>query len=210
MDTKLPKVSGELHPEKDVQLRVRDKTVKEKEKKYADTRRRTKSRKFMMGETVLVRQEKRNKLSTPFEPIPYHVTRIKGSMITAQRTTDNRTVTRNSSFFKSIPPVPKIQPTVADDVVRESTEQSLPDPQTRHGPLQEQENVPPSETVVGECMEQDRLAAPTSNTNHTRFPTRNRKNLSTTDSITLDSISCILLSCLTRLQSANSYTEDIY
>ena len=70
----------------------------------------------MMGETVLVRQEKRNKLSTPFEPIPYHVTRIKGSMITAQRTTDNRTVTRNSSFFKSIPPVPKIQPTVADDV----------------------------------------------------------------------------------------------
>ena len=175
MDTKLPKVSGELHLEKDVQLRVRDKTAKKKEKKYADTRRRTKLRKFMMGETVLVRQEKRNKLSTPFEPIPYHVTRVKGSMITAQRTTDNRTVTRNSSFFKSIPPVPKIQPTVADDVVRESTEQSLPDPQTRHGPLQEQENVPPSETVVGERMEQDHLAAPTSNTNHTRFPTRNRK-----------------------------------
>lgn len=103
------------------------------------------------------------------------MTRVKGSMITAQRTTDNRTVTRYSSFFKSIPPVPKIQPIVADDVVRESTEQSLPDSQTRHGPLQEQENIPPSETVVGERMEQDRLAAPTSNTNHTRFPTRNRK-----------------------------------
>ena len=133
----------------------------------------------MMGdrESVLVRQEKRNKLSTPFEPISYHVTRVKGSTITAQTTTDNRNVTRNSSFFKTIPPFPKIQPTVADDVVRQSTEQSLPDPQTRHGPLQEQENVSPSEVVVGERMEQDRLAAPTSNTDHTRFPTRNRKKL---------------------------------
>ena len=77
------------------------KAVKEKEKKYADTRRHTKSRKFMMGQTVLVQQEKKNKLTTLFEPIPYHVTRVKSSMITAQRTTDNRTVTRNSSFLKA-------------------------------------------------------------------------------------------------------------
>ena len=43
-------------------------------------------------------------------------------MITAQRATDNRTVTQNSSFFKSLPPILNIQRTIANDVVHVSPE----------------------------------------------------------------------------------------
>ena len=49
---------------------------------------------------MLVKQEKTNKLSTPYGPTPHIVERVKGSMITATR--GNARTTRNSSFFKKI------------------------------------------------------------------------------------------------------------
>ena len=42
----------------------------------------------------------RNKFSTPFQPIPYIVERVKETMITAKRTADQRRITRNSSHYK--------------------------------------------------------------------------------------------------------------
>ena len=59
------------------------------------------------GDTVLLRQENKSKLSTPFEGIPYTVFQKKGSMVTAKRTTDGRMVTRNTKDFKSSPPTTK-------------------------------------------------------------------------------------------------------
>ena len=53
-----------------------------------------------IGDTVLVRQKKVNKFSTYFEPTPYEVVLVKGSMISARRMHDGRVVTRNSSFYK--------------------------------------------------------------------------------------------------------------
>jgi len=67
-------------------------------KQYADTKSR--HRRVSVGDTVLVRVQKTNKLSTPFSPSTYRVTRVKGTMVTAQR--GDHTVTRNISFYKVI------------------------------------------------------------------------------------------------------------
>ena len=53
------------------------------------------------GDTVLVRQPKKNKLSTPFNPEPLVVEEKKGSMVTASD--GFKSITRNSSMFKIIP-----------------------------------------------------------------------------------------------------------
>ena len=70
---------------------------------YADKRANAKPSPIREGDTVLLRQEKKNKLSTPFEGIPYTVFQKKGRMVTAERTTDGRMVTRNTKDFKSCP-----------------------------------------------------------------------------------------------------------
>ncbi|CAB4008234.1 Hypothetical predicted protein [Paramuricea clavata] len=62
--------------------------------------RRSKSSKIEEGNSVLVRNKKRGKLQTPFQPTPYEVIKKKGSMITAQRGAHQ--VTRNSSHFKKV------------------------------------------------------------------------------------------------------------
>ena len=72
-------------------------------KKYADKRANAKPSPIREGDMVLLHQEKKNKLSTPFEGIPYTVFQKKGSMVTAERTTDVRMVIRNTKDFKSCP-----------------------------------------------------------------------------------------------------------
>ena len=69
-------------------------------KEYADHTRNTVNHNISTGDIVLVRQRRRNKFGTSFEPIPYIVERVKGAMITAKRTTDQRRITRNSSHYK--------------------------------------------------------------------------------------------------------------
>ena len=86
---------------------VRQKDAKQKMKMYADKRANAKPSPTREGDTVLLRQEKKNKLSTPFEGIPYTVFQKKGSMVAAERTTDGRIVTWNTKAFKSCPPSTK-------------------------------------------------------------------------------------------------------
>ena len=69
-------------------------------KNYADNKRNASECKLKMGDAVLARQEKKNKLSSIFDPVPFKITAIKGSMITATRS--SKTITRNSSFFKQV------------------------------------------------------------------------------------------------------------
>ena len=88
-----------------------DATRKEKMKEYADKCSDAKSTDLSVGDKVLIKQPKQNKMSTPFKPEPLQITHKKGSMITAQNGECN--VTRNSSFFKlpsNIPvhPVPSV------------------------------------------------------------------------------------------------------
>ena len=49
---------------------------------------------------MLVRAPKVNKFSSYYDPVPYKVTDVKGSMITAAR--PGHLITRNTSFFKKI------------------------------------------------------------------------------------------------------------
>ena len=51
-----------------------------------------------LGDTVLVKQPKRNKFTTTFDPIPLTVVAVKGSMISAQEARTQ--ITRNISHFK--------------------------------------------------------------------------------------------------------------
>ena len=54
-------------------------------KSYADKRRNAKLSKLYVGNRVLVKQDKENKLTTLFDARPYEVTNKKGNMVTGQR-----------------------------------------------------------------------------------------------------------------------------
>ena len=95
-----------LSNEEDPKVRKRDALAKQKMKMYADKTTNLKPSP-VQGDTVLLRQQRKNKLSTPFEGIPYTVFQKKGSMVTAERITDGRMVTGNTKDFKSCPPSTK-------------------------------------------------------------------------------------------------------
>ena len=61
----------------------------------------------------MIKQPKQNKISIPFRPEPLQITHKKGSMITAQN--GERTVTRNSSFFKKLPSNTPVHPVPSDE-----------------------------------------------------------------------------------------------
>ncbi len=79
----------------------RHETKGEEKKKYADTRSKAQHRTQQIGDTVLVREQRKHKLSSPYNKIPYTVTSIKGTMITTTNVYVH-SITRNCSQFKSI------------------------------------------------------------------------------------------------------------
>ena len=84
---------------KDEKMNGNDAKYKEKIKTQRENRNTTRN-KLLLGDYVLVKKQKKNKWSTPYEPIFYIVSDIQGSKITARRTTDGRTVCRDASHFK--------------------------------------------------------------------------------------------------------------
>ncbi len=96
---KLPQLSPPV-PEVREEVDMRHQAAKEKQKAYADKGRNTKLHEISPGDSVLVRQPRENKFSLPYDPIPYRVEDVKGSMITAVK--GRKTITRNSSFFKRV------------------------------------------------------------------------------------------------------------
>ncbi|CAB3980919.1 Hypothetical predicted protein [Paramuricea clavata] len=73
---------------------------KTKSKQYVDARRRTRKSTIKEGDTVLVKQKKKNKYTTMFRPQPYKVIKlnVRYSRVTAQR--GDHVITRNVSHFK--------------------------------------------------------------------------------------------------------------
>ena len=102
IQTKLPQSPIKTKDQKKIhkQAKMEDKQQKNKIKTYADKRRRAQQSNLKVGDKVLVRQEKRNKFTSPFDPKPFKIIKKKGSMITAQR--GDRQITRNSSYFKLV------------------------------------------------------------------------------------------------------------
>lgn len=95
--TSLPQLPQEC---KDSSIRGTDTKAKQRMKQYSDRKSNTRRHRISVGDTVLIRVKKTNKLSTPFSPLKYKVIRMKGTMVTAQR--GEHVVTRNRSFFKVI------------------------------------------------------------------------------------------------------------
>ena len=56
---------------------------------------------FSVGDFVLVRQRKKTKLPTPYEPVLYSITEINGTQVTVQRTTDDKCITRHGDQLKN-------------------------------------------------------------------------------------------------------------
>lgn len=94
-------------PQNDKFVRERDTKIKLKNKQYADKKRKARPSNLKSGDAVLVRQPKKNKLTTPFNPNPGVIIEKKGSMVTVKH--GDRTLTRDASHFKPIPR--KIVPT---------------------------------------------------------------------------------------------------
>ena len=79
----------------------RDRQYKEKLKEQAENR-NTKPHSFIVGYYVLLKQQKKNKWSTAYEPAFYIIYRIAGSSIGARRITDGREIFRDASHFKLV------------------------------------------------------------------------------------------------------------
>ena len=106
-------------------LQVTDASVAMSYKIYANTCSNAKQSDLMPGDTVLLRQPKQNKLSTPYDPRPYQVESRKGSMISVRGGGRDHNVTRNSSFFKkvNIPYVPQREEEEEEPVADNDTDQ---------------------------------------------------------------------------------------
>jgi hypothetical protein len=84
----------------------------------ADKRNHAKNINLQIGDYVLVRQQKKNKLSTPFGKTPYRVTEIKGTMNTAT-SEDSGNITRNVSMFNSFKQIPNPNLEPQDQVIED-------------------------------------------------------------------------------------------
>jgi len=98
-------------------LKEQDKKAKDRIKFYGDKHLHVKQADIEIGDTVLMKQDRINKSMSRMDPKPLRVIDKKGTMITARR--EDKIVTRNSSFFKKIPPRTspgKIQPRTSRDL----------------------------------------------------------------------------------------------
>ena len=104
--TKILTVNHEIDKGVHKILEAHDKIMKDKMKKCFDNRYWTKTCQIHIGhighiDRVLVKQPRLNKLTPPFDPDPYFVKCVKGSMVTAERR--NKSITRNKEHFILLP-----------------------------------------------------------------------------------------------------------
>ena len=77
--------------------------IKEKSKRYQDQAHHLQTRTINIGARILVKQQKRNKLTPTFSQYSYVVTNVEGSVITTFNKDTRHTVMRNISLFKITP-----------------------------------------------------------------------------------------------------------
>ena len=85
--------------EKDDIVDRRDTEYKKKMKQQRDGR-KTRGNHLLLADYVLVKQPRKNKWRTPYEPVVYVMCSICGSQITARHVTHGPTVCRDASQFK--------------------------------------------------------------------------------------------------------------
>ncbi len=129
---KLPSMSKEYKlTDRHNEARENEERKKTKGRNYADTRRRTRHSKIEVGDRVLVKQTRHNKLSTNFSTTPYTVVKVTGSRVVAEN--NHHRITRNLSFFRRIP---------EDILTTDDEEDSIPDTRGVADTTPMQENQP--------------------------------------------------------------------
>ena len=99
--TKVPTAKPVTPYHQDKEVREQDQKKKQAMKIYADRKQYVKEHDISVNDIVLVPQQKRNKLATPYRNKKYVVTKVKGSMITA-RSSEGHVMTRDASKMKKI------------------------------------------------------------------------------------------------------------
>ena len=89
-------------PRRDDDVRAHDQRKKLKMKNAADKKRYVKHSSLKEGDIVLSKLEKINKLTPSYDPLPYTITKRKGTMITAERKNPSHHITRDVSQFKKL------------------------------------------------------------------------------------------------------------
>ena len=74
-------------------------------REYTNKRRKVSPSVIQVGDTVILKQKKKNKFTTKFEPIPYTLLERKG--VTTEAENQRYKMTRNVSLFKKITDVAK-------------------------------------------------------------------------------------------------------
>ena len=137
INTKIPDLVKQPEMEWNKEAKARDESRKKKMEDYANKRFKTQDAKIKIGDKVLLENRKplKNKMEPVYEQKPLMVIKKKGSMVTAKRT--DKTVTRNSSFFR---------PYISDPIEFEEEEPKVEndqqaDLQPENGDNQEQPQV---------------------------------------------------------------------
>lgn len=147
----------------------------------------TKCHNFVIGDYVLVRQTKRTKWSTAYEPQFYVIYRIDGSSIGARRISDNRQVYRDSSHFKLANSLVERAPLLEtgdesdwrEKVLAETLEDSKPSGNNHSGDsLTNTSSLVddgPNNTIDTDAISLDDVGAKDTSTTIVSRPRRNRK-----------------------------------
>ena len=109
---KLPSLEKKRVLNKHKEARENDIKSQSYNKEYADKRRNAKESTIEIGDTVLVKQTKQNKLTTRFNKTPYTVINRKGTKVTAENS--KHRITRNVSHFKRVNASVNRQPDSSD------------------------------------------------------------------------------------------------
>ena len=114
-----------LHPvptQEHAKAQLCDGECKKKSKLYADIKQHAKETHIKVGDIVLLKQLKENKLSTRVNPKLYQVVAMKGHMVTGTR--GGHQVTRHASFFKKLEGEVDKKP-IEDDVSEDQDEEAM-------------------------------------------------------------------------------------
>ena len=139
--TKLQELS-DVHVEQGV--RDRDNEQKSKSKIYADSRRGARYSEVLPRDQVLVQQEKKNKLSTRFSPIPYTVVSKHGNSLIMQ-SQEGVQYSRNTTHVKKLLQNGET-PSVQEETVTETSHKEQEPAQQQNvaqGPIAVETEVPP-------------------------------------------------------------------
>ena len=118
----------------------RQEDAKRQRKEYHDKKTNAKDHNVNVGDTVILKQQKHNKLSTNFEPRQYKVTATNHNMITATDSSGQFTRTRNVSHFRPTPPLNFKREEQEEDVVDVPEEEGRAAPARRY-PLRDRRPV---------------------------------------------------------------------